>query len=155
MAKEIERKFLVNGDAYRDDATARVRMLQGYLADTAHCSVRVRLEGEQARISVKSAGLDIERDEFEYPIPVADAEGMLERLCEGGRVAKTRYLVPFRGMTWEVDEFHGDNQGLVVAEVELEDRHQQFDLPPWIDREVSGDPRYLNTNLAKRPFRQW
>lgn len=155
MAVEIERKFLVTGDAWREAARESRRMRQGYLAVNDECTVRVRLDGDCARLNIKSSGLDIERQEYEYEIDPGDAAEMLDTLCARRIVDKTRYFVEFRGHTFEVDEFHGDNAGLVVAEVELAARDEVFARPPWLGEEVSGDPRYLNSNLAGDPYRQW
>ena len=129
MAVEIERKFLVVGEAWRAAATSRDRLVQGYLANTAASSVRVRRSGEQAWISVKSMTRAIARLEFEYPIPVADAQVMLDTLCEPGLLDKVRHRVPVGGHVWEVDEFAGDNLGLVVAEIELDAVDEDFVLP--------------------------
>jgi adenylate cyclase len=155
MAVEIERKFLVSGEEWRHLATRSERMVQGYLASTGTCAVRVRLEGDRARLNIKSAGLDIRRLEYEYPVPVEDAEEILEHLCDGRLVSKTRYYVPIAAHVFEVDEFEGENSGLVVAEVELESRDEWFERPSWLGREVSGEARYLNNNLAVEPYSRW
>lgn len=155
MAVEIERKFLVKDDSWRAQVTRSENMLQGYLASTGHSSVRVRLEGDAARLNIKSAGLDIERLEFEYEIPAADAREIIDRLCEGRTVSKTRHFVELESHTFEIDEFRGENQGLVVAEVELGSRDEAFERPSWLGDEVSADPRYLNSNLATEPFTRW
>jgi len=148
MGREIERKFLVTGEGWREAAVAAVPMRQAYLASDPACSVRVRIEGEAARLNIKSAELGVERLEFEYPIPVADAEQMLARLCTTAPVEKVRYRVPWGGHVWEVDVFEGANAGLVVAEIELAEPDEPFERPPWIGREVSDDPRYYNVMLA-------
>ncbi len=155
MGVEIERKFLVEGDSWRQLSEQSEHYEQGYLADTGSCSVRVRLEGERARLNIKSAGLDIQRMEFEYPIPVEDAHEILEQLCGTCFVKKTRHFIKYDDLLWEVDEFLEDNAGLVVAEIELETRDQEFQRPDWLGAEVSGDPRYMNNNLAKSPFKDW
>jgi adenylate cyclase len=154
MGVEIERKFLVTGDGWKASATGSKPVLQGYLCTGPPTAVRVRIAGESANINIKHATLDIERAEFEYPIPLDDARALL-RLVQGEPVEKTRHLVPFAGKLWEVDVFEGANQGLVVAEIELASREESFELPPWISREVSGNPRYLNTSLSVFPFRNW
>jgi CYTH domain-containing protein len=113
------------------------------------------VSGQDGYISVKSAGLHIARKEYEYPIPLSDADDMLARFCSGNKIEKTRYHIEYMGHEWEVDVFEGDNQGLVVAEVELATVDEEVALPDWIGIEVSGDPRYLNSNLATAPFNQW
>lgn len=155
MADEIERKFLVKSDAWRASAAAARTIKQGYLANTEDCSVRVRVLGETGYISVKSAGLHIARKEYEYPIPLADASEMLERFCADNRIEKSRFLVEHAGHQWEVDVFAGDNSGLVLAEIELDSVDEVVDLPDWVGVEVSGDPRYLNSNLSTDPFCNW
>lgn len=155
MGREIERKFLVTGDGWRAAAVDAVPMRQGYLATDPACSVRVRIEGGSARLNIKSATLGVERLEFEYPIPVADAEEMLARLCTTPPVEKVRYRVPWGGHVWEVDVFEGANAGLVVAEIELPDPDAPFERPPWVGEEVSHDPRYYNVMLARHPYREW
>lgn len=155
MATEIERKFLVRDESWRAAAGAGVRYRQGYLIGAAKASVRVRLEGEQARLNIKSATLGVRRSEYEYAIPMADALEMLEQLCEKPLIDKTRYRVQYAGREWEIDVFEGDNAGLVVAEVELEDEHAPLALPPWAGEEVSHDPRYYNVCLVKHPYKDW
>lgn len=154
MATEIERKYLVTGDGWRGDHVG-VPIRQGYLAVTDRSAVRVRTEGDEAYLNIKQATLDIQRTEFEYPVPLADANHMLGRLCVGHVIEKTRYEIAHQGFTWEVDVFHGANEGLVVAEIELESRDQTFERPPWLGEEVSGDPRYLNSSLSQTPYSQW
>jgi len=155
MGKEIERKFLVANESWRDAVRDESRYEQGYLAVTDQCAVRVRIEGEKARLNIKNATLDIERQEYEYTVPVADAREMLTSLCAGRSLSKTRYRVEHGDNTWEVDVFEGANEGLVLAEIELESRDQTFTIPPWVGEEVSGNPRYLNSSLAMHPYRSW
>ena len=155
MAIEIERKFLLRDDGWRAAADAGTRMRQGYLASDPAASVRVRLAGDRAWLNIKSASTPVRRLEYEYPIPLADAEQMLERLCAGHRVDKTRYQVRHAGHLWEIDVFEGDNAGLVVAEIELGHEDEAFERPPWLGEEVSHDPRYYNMNLATHPFSRW
>lgn len=155
MALEIERKFLVTSDAWRNQATRSEDYQQGYLNDLNTCSIRVRIAGERAYLNIKSARLGIMRHEYEYAIPLVDAQEMLGNLCIGSIVEKTRFFVPFGGLVWEVDVFSGDNAGLVVAEVELESEDARFDLPPWVGEEVSHDPRYYNVNLVTLPYKDW
>jgi len=156
MAKEIERKFLVTGDAWRPGARG-VPYRQGYLSAGADagCTVRARVAGERAWVTIKGRAVGAARDEYEYPIPVADAEEMLERLCTGGRIEKIRHRVPFAGHTWEVDEFLGENAPLVVAEVELDRIDAEVSLPSWVGLEVTYDPRYTNAALARLPYSRW
>ncbi len=153
MGTEIERKFLVNGDAWRDGAR-RLPCAQGYLLTGPPVSVRVRVIGDEGRLTVKTDKTGITRGEFEYAIPVDDAQELLSTACNAV-VEKTRYILDHAGMTWEVDEFHGENEGLVVAEIELESENQAFDTPPWLGEEVSHDRRYLNSSLSKHPYREW
>ena len=154
MGKEIERKFLVVGERWKEGATA-VRYRQGYLAVGPPVAVRVRVAGLEAFLTIKKSTADITRDEFEYPIPIEDAEAMLNGLCEEHPIEKVRYKVTYGGMLWEVDVFEGANEGLVVAEIELSSPDQDFERPPWLGEEVSGDPRYLNTSLSRNPYSRW
>ena len=154
MGLEIERKFLVIGTAWQVLA-AGVLTRQGYLSSAAERTVRVRIAGDQGFLTVKGKSRGLSRAEFEYAIPVEDAAAMLDRLCEKPLIEKTRYRVPFGAHTWEVDEFHGANAGLVVAEVELASADEEPALPPWVGREVSQDARYFSANLVKRPFTTW
>lgn len=149
MPLEIERKFLVRDDSWRAAADAGQRLCQGYLAQSAESSVRVRLAGDRAWITVKGTNPGLARPEFEYAIPVADAEAMLA-MCPQPLVTKTRYRVPYAGLIWEVDVFAGHAAGLVMAEVELSSADQPVTLPPWAGREVSDDPAYRNAAIAIR-----
>ena len=155
MATEIERKFLVEADGWRQHADRGTAYRQGYLSTADNCSVRVRLGGGQAWLNIKSAEVGASRSEYEYPIPLADAEAILDRLCQVPPVEKTRYVVRYGDHNWEVDVFDGANAGLVVAEIELERVDQSFELPDWIGTEVTDDWRYYNSSLAVRPFRSW
>ena len=152
MAIEIDRKFLVTGDAWR--AAPGVRYSQGYLNRDKARTVRVRIAGDRGFLTVKGVSVGATRAEFEYPVPLADAEAML-RLCDGPVVQKTRHVVVHGGMVWEVDAFIGDNAGLVVAEIELASEDQAFALPDWVGAEVTGDARYFNSSLAVAPFSTW
>jgi adenylate cyclase len=154
MAQETERKFLVAGTSWKDGATGTL-IKQGYLSSTKERTVRVRSAGAQAFLTIKGPSRGITRAEFEYPIPVDDAEAMLDTLCERPLIEKTRWVVTFAGFKWEVDEFHGENTGLVVAEVELPTAEARPTLPPWAREDVSLDPRYFNANLARKPFTTW
>ncbi len=155
MAIEIERKFLVTSDGWREAADSGIRFRQGYLIGAEKASVRVRIEGERANLNIKSATLGIRRQEFEYEIPLAEAEEMLDTLCEQPQIEKIRYRVPVGAHIWEVDVFTGDNEGLIVAEVELADEQEPFERPEWIGKEVSDDTRYYNVCLTKYPYKDW
>lgn len=153
MAKEIERKFLVQRGLL-PKPEASLPIVQGYL-HTGRLTVRIRICGESAWLTLKGPTRGIERAEFEYPVPIEDARQMLDAYALPGRIEKTRHHFHHGGLLWEVDEFGGENAGLVIAEVELETAAQRPDLPPWIGAEVSGDPRYYNSNLAQNPYRTW
>jgi len=154
MAKEIERKFLVHPRKW-SDLGAGLAIRQGYLCATKSSSVRVRTYGDRAYVTIKGSTSGITRDEYEYKIPLAHANEIMDHLCEHPPIEKTRYRILFKGHTFEVDEFGGANRGLTVAEVELKDAREAVELPDWIDREVSGDPRYYNSNLSTKPFSTW
>ncbi len=154
MGIEIERKFLVASDAWRVDAFNPRPMVQGYLGGK-QCAVRVRTSADSAWLTLKSAGDSVTRLEFEYPVPLADAQQMLEAFAIGPMVVKTRYHVAAGPLTWEIDVFEGENAGLLVAEIELPHAEARFTQPAWLGREVSGDPRFLNVNLARRPWASW
>ncbi len=144
---EIERKFLVIGQAWREGATVEP-ISQGYLPTTDACSVRVRIEGARAYLTIKGPAVDGVRAEFEYPVPVDHAASMLRRFCSGRTIAKQRHSLRYGGRVWTVDAFEGALAGLLLAEVELDHVGQAVDLPPWIGREVTEDPRYLNSMLS-------
>lgn len=146
MAKEIERTFLVDDDSFRDMAVHTVHIIQGYLNRDPERTVRVRVLNDSAFLTVKGKTEGCVRDEFEYEVPLEDGLKMLE-LCAGRILDKTRYIVPFEGYNWEVDEYHGDLAGLVVTEVEMKDPKAPITLPPFAGREVTGDPRYYNSQL--------
>ena len=155
MADEIERKFLVCNSNWQSSIAETLRIKQGYIAVNERCAIRIRIANTQATLNIKSAGLDIARKEYEYPIPIADAEEMLELFCPDQYIEKTRYRVNHETGAWEVDVFEGLNKGLVVAEIELESAQQSVSLPDWVGTEVSGDAKYLNNNLVTRPFQTW
>jgi adenylate cyclase len=155
MALEIERKFLVTSSAWRAQARSRELLRQGYLESAERSSIRVRTTGDRAWLNIKAKRSGMTRLEFEYPIPLADADEILSELCKGPRVEKYRHRVAVGAHTWEVDEFLGANQGLVVAEIELSDEAEQFERPAWLGEEVTQDERYYNFNLAKRPYMEW
>jgi len=153
MGLEIERKFLVNGDSWRKGAVGK-KYCQGYVyADTG--VVRVRIAGEQAFLTIKGENTGAVRKEFEYPIPVADATELLDIICAKPYISKTRYKIEYAGKLWEIDEFGGDNAGLIMAEIELESEDEAFELPKWAGKEVTSDPRYYNSSLVTNPFKNW
>lgn len=155
MATEIERKFLVRDDTWRAQAAPGIFYRQGYMSSTPASSIRVRCGGGQGFINLKSATLGVTRKEYDYPIPESDANEMLDMFCTGPLIEKTRYLVKHGGHVWEVDVFAGDNEGLVVAEIELDDADEFFALPGWAGEEVSHDPRYYNVCLVSHPYKNW
>ncbi len=154
MAKEIERKFLVKDIAWRSQARG-TRYRQGYLNSTKERTVRVRIIDEKGFLTVKGITRGAARVEYEYEIPVAEAQVMLDELCEKPLIEKKRHKIKYKGLTWEVDEFFGENRGLIVAEVELESENQKINKPAWIGQEVTGDARYFNANLIHHPFQKW
>ncbi|MBF0624205.1 MAG: CYTH domain-containing protein [Magnetococcales bacterium] len=156
MGREIERRFLVNGEGWRQPDRA-TPFRQGFLSTVRERVVRVRLAGGQATLTIKGPAREsgFTRPEFEYPIPAADAEYLLDHLCHQPLIEKTRYRIPWQGLIWEVDEFFGENQGLVVAEVELKTEDQAVVLPPWVAMEITHDHRYSNANLVMHPFTRW
>ena len=154
MAIEIERKFLVIGDGWKQ-GVSRVRHLkQAYLTNNDKLSIRVRIDGTAAALTIKTASAGRQRAEYEYAIPHTDAESLM-RQREGSVIAKTRHIVPVGQLAWEVDVFEGDNAGLVIAEIELDRVDRQFERPAWVGNEVTNDRRYYNADLARVPFRQW
>lgn len=155
MAREIERKFLVRHDGWKSGVSHQVHYRQGYLASDGRVSIRVRVSDAQAHLNIKSATLGVERLEYEYPIPLDEAHELLDRLADGPLIEKTRYEVPLGAHTWEIDVFEGDNQGLVVAEIELSSPDEAFEHPDWLGDEVSHDPRYYNVCLVRYPYRDW
>lgn len=154
MALEIERKFLVISDEFRSLAEP-VYVMQGYLAVLPDKVIRVRISGNSGFITIKGRFSDTTRSEFEYEIPLPDAKSMLSDLCNKTLVEKERFRIPFEGYIWEVDEFLGENAGLVIAEIELTREDQPYNKPGWIGEEVTHDPRYRNANLASNPFKTW
>ena len=155
MAQEIEKKFLVAGE-FKESAKKATRITQGYLSSVPERTVRVRVKGEKGYITVKGIGNDsgASRFEWEKEIPVEDVRDLL-KICEPGVIDKTRYLVDCDGHTFEVAEFYGDNEGLVVAEVELSDENEAFTRPSWLGEEVTGDKKYYNSMLMKNPYKNW
>jgi len=154
VATEIERKFLVSGEDWRTLARG-TRYRQGYLSTVKERTVRVRTIDDRAFLTVKGVSVGATRSEYEYEIPAADADEMLNALCEKPIIETNRYKIPLGGITWEVDEFFGVNEGLIVAEIELQSEDQPFPKPDWIGEEVTDDPRYFNANLIARPFSTW
>jgi adenylate cyclase len=154
MATEIERKFLPANDGWRglDQGQA---YCQGYLCSGAGRTVRVRTASDRGYLTIKGPTLGFSRSEYEYPIPLGEARELLDNLCMKPLIEKIRYRISYAGFVWEIDEFKGENDGLVVAEIELEYPEQEFVMPPWIGREVTDDPRYRNSSLALNPYRNW
>lgn len=156
MAQEIERKFLVGSDAFKNEAVRQMRITQGYLSSVPERTVRVRIKGSKGYITIKGIGSasGASRYEWEKEIPVEEVEELLN-ICEPGVIDKTRYEVKSGTFTFEVDEFYGENQGLVVAEVELSSEDDRFEKPQWLGEEVTGDVRYYNSMLMKNPYSKW
>ncbi len=154
MGIEIERKFLPASDGWKRLASGAAYR-QGYLCADRERSVRIRTIGERGFLTVKGTSIGASRLEYEYEIPVDDANTLLNSLCQKPLIEKIRYKIEHAGFTWEVDEFLGENEGLIVAEIELESEDQRFERPDWIGKEVTGDPRYFNANLIKHPYSSW
>lgn len=154
MGTEIERKFLVTDLAWRGGARTET-CRQGYILAGPPVSVRVRIMDGRATLNLKKGDDALSREEYEFPIPLADASQILDGLCSGYPIEKTRHYVEFEGMTWEIDAFSGVNAGLTVAEIELESEDQTFAIPPWAGKEVTHDPKYLNARLSEHPYTHW
>ncbi|MCC5873251.1 MAG: CYTH domain-containing protein [Gammaproteobacteria bacterium] len=154
MATEIERKFLLRNDSWREGASGR-RYRQGYLSTEKERVVRIRTVDDEGYLTIKGVARGISRLEFEYAIPLADAETMLDTLCHTPIIDKTRYRIPVGGHVFEVDEFYGENAGLIVAEVELGSEDEHFERPDWLGEEVTDDPRYANAALIEHPYSAW
>lgn len=152
MSTEIERKFLVKGVEWKQGVG--VSFCQGYLSSNKERTVRVRIAGDKAFLTIKGITKGISRAEFEYEIPVSDADYLL-KMCEGPLIKKKRYTQVYNGFKWEIDEFAGENEGLVIAEIEVENETQLFERPDWVGKEVSDDPRYFNSSLAANPYSKW
>ncbi|MBO1924940.1 CYTH domain-containing protein [Thiomicrorhabdus sp. 6S3-12] len=158
MAREIERKFLVEDESWKALAHKKTHFAQGYLTPlkgAVKSSVRVRIEGERANINIKSLEIGLSRDEYEYSIPMEDAEKMLKTLAVGPVIEKMRYLVNYGSHTWEIDEFYGDNSGLIVAEVEMASENDEIAMPEWAGKEVTHEARYYNISLSEYPYQSW
>lgn len=154
MGVEIERKFLID-ETKLPTLKNGYTIKQGYIQTVDHTTVRIRIRDKEAFLTIKGKSQGASRLEFEYPIPLSDAKEMLTNLCHASRVEKTRYLVEHGGHTWEVDIFEGSNQGLIIAEIELESEDEDFSLPEWVSEEVTQDKRYFNVNLVERPYTSW
>jgi adenylate cyclase len=155
MGVEIERKFLVDHEKWKKlKKKAGTHYYQGYLVDEINCTIRVRLAGNKGFVTIKGANSGISRKEFEYNIPASDAFELIKSFAKSS-VEKVRYKIKFAGKLWEVDEFLGDNEGLIMAEIELKDEKEEFEKPGWLADEVSYDDRYYNSNLSKHPFKNW
>ncbi len=155
VALEIERRFLVRNDEWRRGADIGREICEGYLTGSSNSSVRIRIGADQPSITVEGAATGIIRQEFEYPVPATDAEQMIDQLCTGCMVRKCRYRLFFDLDLWEIDVYQGDNQGLVLAEIELRSAGQTILRPDWLGDEVSSDPRYFSVRLATTPWRRW
>ena len=153
MPLEIERKFLVISEDYQQNSKS-VYIKQAYLSADENMAIRVRIEKNQATINIKSKKSERVNHEFEYVIPLDEAQSLI-RMSPYLMIEKTRHVIKYEGKTWEVDEFHGDNSGLTVAEIEFDHENEVFEKPPWLGEEVTADYRYLNSNLAKKPFGSW
>lgn len=154
MALEIEKKYLVDTSLLKLPGEGE-RIKQGYIPCEGKTVVRVRVKGSNAFLTLKGSNRGAVRTEFEYPIPVEDALAMMDELCQGPKIEKIRYLIPYGEHQWEVDFFEGDNQGLIVAEVELSEEEEEVELPNWVTQEVTGDAKYYNSNLLDNPFIKW
>ncbi len=155
MAIEIEHKFLLANDDWRKHVSRSVKYRQGYLSSQASSSIRVRISNEHAWLNIKSATIGTHRHEYEYEIPLTDADEILTNLCRKPLIEKTRYFVTHDQHLWEIDEFEGDNEGLIVAEIELDVIGRSFSKPLWLGQEVTEDLRYYNNNLAVHPYSEW
>lgn len=155
MGTEVERKFLLDSERWRDEVRDSVRLVQGYLSRGDRSAVRVRIKGDRAELNIKHALDGINRLEYEYDIPLEDAREILDRVALRPLIDKTRHHVVHGNHLWEIDEFYGDNAGLVVAEIELTHADEPFDRPNWLGKEVSEDKRYYNSSLSEFPYAQW
>ena len=155
MATEIERKFLILNQDWQEHSSSELHIVQAYLATNEFSSTRIRIQDDKANINIKSATLGISRTEFEYAIPVIDAQLIIDELCVKPVIEKTRYMVKHIQHTWEIDVFSGDNEGLIVAEIELSSPDEAFQKPSWLGEEVSHDKRYYNSCLVNNPYKAW
>ena len=155
MSKEIERKFLVIEDCWKNFVVGKVALRQGYIAKSNDCLVRIRISDKEAWITVKGKQVSFTRPEFEYQIPIIDAEELLKEFSSKNQILKTRFFLEYRGNEWIVDVFEGGNSGLVIAEIELESETADYVLPPWVGKDITTDFRYTNSNLAEHSFGEW
>jgi len=155
MGREIERKFLLRSEAWRQQVGHSTRLTQGYLLRGSTSAIRVRISGDAAELNIKHTVDGINRLEYEYAIPIDDAREILDQVAARPLIDKTRHHVHHAGHLWEIDEFHGENAGLVLAEIELTHEHEDFARPDWVGEEVSDDARYYNSNLSKHPYTRW
>lgn len=155
MGTEIEKKYLIVNEEWRNNADEGIYMVQGYMGSNEKSSIRVRINGDTANLNIKSKTIGIQRNEYDYPLPVNEAKEILENLCDKPYIEKTRYHVIHQEHEWEIDVFSGDNDGLIVAEIELESVDEEFALPNWAGEEVSDDPRYYNVCLVTHPYKEW
>jgi adenylate cyclase len=155
MATEIEHKFLLANDDWRQHIQRSIYYKQGYLSSQPTSSIRVRIAGQQAWLNIKSATIGTTRQEYEYEIPLSDAQEILNTLCCKPLIEKTRHFIPINQHLWEIDEFDGDNKGLVIAEIELQKTGEAFIKPSWIGAEVTHELRYYNNNLVANPYKKW
>ncbi len=155
MPKEIERKFLVENDSWKNYAVGKNELKQAYIAKSDDCIIRIRISNDNAWLTLKGKQIGFTRPEFEYQIPVADAEEMLKKFSHDNQILKKRFFLDYKGNEWIVDDFEKDNAGLVVAEIELENENQTFDLPPWVGKDVTMDFKYTNSSLAEYPYNKW
>lgn len=155
MGIEIERKFLLQHEGWRKHVESKTHLLQGYVSVNPEAAVRIRIAGDNAFLTLKGKRSNFSAAEFEYPVPVADAREILERMCVYEPIEKWRHIVEHRGHMWEIDEFLGANAGLYIAEIELESANTEFSIPDWLGEEVSDDPRYTNASLAQHPYSTW
>ena len=155
MAIEIEHKFLIKNDAWKNGISKSSEYKQGYLVSDSKRSIRIRISSNKAWLNIKSTTIGTHRQEYEYEIPLAEGIEILDSLCEKPLIEKTRHFVPFEQHLWEIDVFTGDNEGLIVAEIELSKTGEPFKIPDWVDKEVTHDLRYYNNNLCKNPYKYW
>ena len=155
MALEIEHKFIVKNNSWQELVNKSIEYKQGYLISDNKKSVRIRTTENKAWLNIKSATIGTQRHEYEYEIPITDALEILNNLCEKPLIEKTRHLVPYKQHTWEIDVFKGENEGLIIAEIELDKIGEQFHIPPWIGLEVTQEIKYYNNMLCKNPFKNW
>ena len=155
MGTEIEKKYLIVNDDWCKNADDGIYMVQGYMGTNEKSSIRIRIHGDTANLNIKSSTIGITRSEYDYPVPVDEAKEILETLCDRPYIEKTRFHVMHEGHEWEIDVFAGDNDGLIVAEVELDSLDEEFALPDWAGDDVSDDPRYYNVCLVTHPYKDW